>query len=151
MIGPDHAAWMERALALADAAEAAGEVPVGALVVRDGAVLGEGSNAPVGGCDPTAHAEINALRAAAGAVGNYRLPGATLYVTLEPCLMCAGAMVHARIAEVVYAAPDPRAGAAGSMVDVFELPGLNHRVAVTGGVRAEEAGERLRAFFRARR
>ncbi|MFP4606226.1 MAG: tRNA adenosine(34) deaminase TadA [Thiohalospira sp.] len=151
MIGPDHAAWMERALALADAAEAAGEVPVGALVVRDGAVLGEGSNAPVGGCDPTAHAEINALRAAAGAVGNYRLPGATLYVTLEPCLMCAGAMVHARIAEVVYAAPDPRAGAAGSMVDAFELPGLNHRVAVTGGVRAEEAGERLRAFFRARR
>ncbi|WP_093429260.1 tRNA adenosine(34) deaminase TadA [Thiohalospira halophila] len=142
---------MERALALADAAEAAGEVPVGALVVRDGEVLGEGTNAPVGSSDPTAHAEINALRAAAAAVGNYRLPGATLYVTLEPCLMCAGALVHARIAELVYAATDPRAGATGSMVDAFELPGLNHRVAVTGGVLGEEAGERLRAFFRARR
>ena len=153
MTGPvaDHERWMERALALADAAEAAGEVPVGALVVRDGEVLGEGTNSPVGGCDPTAHAEINALRAAAAAVGNYRLPGATLYVTLEPCIMCAGALVHARIAELVYAATDPRAGAAGSMVDAFELPGLNHRVAVTGGIRAEEAGERLRAFFRARR
>lgn len=145
------AAWMGRALELARRASDAGEVPVGAVVVRGDVRLGEGWNRPIAAQDPSAHAEINALRAAAGAVGNYRLPGATLYVTLEPCLMCAGAMVHARIAEVVYAAPDPRAGAAGSMVDAFELPGLNHRVAVTGGVRAEEAGERLRAFFRARR
>lgn len=148
---PDHATFMTRALELAAEAEAAGEVPVGALVVRDGAVIGEGRNGPVAAHDPTAHAEIVALRTAAAATGNYRLPDTTLYVTLEPCLMCAGAMVHARVAELVFGAFDPKGGAAGSVVDGFALPGLNHRVAVTGGVLAEACGEQLRAFFRARR
>ncbi len=144
-------AFMERALALAVEAEAAGEVPVGALVVRDGEVLGEGCNGPVAGHDPTAHAEIAALRAAATRCGNYRLPDTTLYVTLEPCLMCAGAMVHARVARLVFGAFDPKGGAAGSVVDAFALPGLNHRVAVTGGVLADACGDQLRTFFRARR
>lgn len=142
---------MRRALALAREAEAAGEVPVGALVVRDGEVIGEGWNRPIRSHDPTAHAEIVALRDAAARVGNYRLTGAALYVTLEPCLMCAGAMVHARIRRLVYGAADPRAGAAGTVFGVLESPALNHRVTVTGGVLAMDCGERLRAFFRARR
>ena len=142
---------MARALELARTAEAAGEVPVGALVVRDGVALGEGWNRPIGQHDPTAHAEIVALRAAAAAAGNYRLGGATLYVTLEPCPMCTMAMVHARIARLVYAAPDPRQGAAGSVLDLCAHPAFNHRLEVSAGVGAEAAGELLRAFFRARR
>ena len=143
--------WMGRALALAERAARAGEVPVGAVVVRGGAELGAGWNRPVGACDPSAHAEVEALRAAARATGNYRLPGAELFVTLEPCAMCAGAIVHARIARVVFAAADPRAGAFGSALDLRAVPGLNHRPDLAGGVRAEEAAERLLAFFRARR
>nr|WP_123400914.1 tRNA adenosine(34) deaminase TadA [Inmirania thermothiophila] len=142
---------MRHALGLAARAAAAGEVPVGAVVVRDGELLGEGWNRPIGACDPTAHAEIVALREAAARAGNYRLPGATLYATLEPCPMCAGAMVHARIARLVYGAADPRSGAAGSRLDLSAHPGLNHRFAVRGGVLGEACAELLRAFFRARR
>ncbi|HKJ70363.1 MAG TPA: tRNA adenosine(34) deaminase TadA [Gammaproteobacteria bacterium] len=147
----DDRAWMERALAEARAAGAAGEVPVGAVVVRDGALLAAAGNAPVGERDPSGHAEIRALRRAAAAADNYRLPGACLYVTLEPCLMCVGALVHARIERVVFGAADPKSGAAGSVVDGFGLPGLNHRPQVTGGLLAEECGALLRAFFRGRR
>jgi len=142
---------MERALELARRAAEEGEVPVGAVLVRDGEVLGEGWNQPIQRHDPTAHAEIVALRAAGQAAGNYRLPGSTLYVTLEPCLMCTGAMVHARIARLVYGAADDKRGAAGSRLDAFSLPGLNHRVQVSGGVLGGECSELLRAFFRARR
>ena len=143
--------WMRETLALAERAAAEGEVPVGALVVRGGECLGRGWNRPIAARDPTAHAEINALRDAAVRVGNYRLPGATLYVTLEPCLMCSGALVHARIERLVFGAPDARRGAVCSHLDVFAQPWLNHRVAVTGGVLAEPAAELLRAFFRERR
>jgi len=144
--------FMREALALAALAEAAGEVPVGAVLVREGEVIGRGWNHPIGGCDPTAHAEIAALRDAAARVGNYRLPGSTLYVTLEPCPMCAGAVVHARVARVVFGAIDPRGGAAGSVFDLLPSDArFNHRVACEGGVLAAECGERLRAFFRARR
>jgi len=146
----DHETWMGRALALARAA-AADEIPVGAVVVRDGQVLGEASNSSVAASDPTAHAEILAIREAARRVGNYRLPGATLYVTIEPCTMCAGALVHARIATLVYGAAEPRAGAVVSAGAVLDNPRLNHRVAVVGGVRAEPAGELLRDFFASRR
>ena len=143
--------WMGRALDLAHRAAGAGEVPVGAVVVRDGAEIGAGWNRPVGACDPSAHAEIEALRAAARSAGNYRLPGAELFVTLEPCAMCAGAIVHARVSRVVFAAADPRAGAFGGALDLRAVPGLNHRPDATGGVRAEEAAARLLAFFRERR
>jgi tRNA(adenine34) deaminase len=143
--------WMERALELAAHGEARDEVPVGAVVVLDEDVAGEGWNQPIGLHDPTAHAEVIALRAAGERLGNYRLPGATLYVTLEPCLMCVGAIVHARLARVVYGATDPKGGAACSLCRGFELPGLNHRVEVAGGVLADECGEVLRRFFRARR
>ena len=143
--------WMGRALDLAGRAARAGEVPVGAVVVRDGVELGAGWNRPVGACDPSAHAEIEALRAAARSAGNYRLPGSELFVTLEPCVMCAGAIVHARVARVVFAVADPRAGAFGSALDLRAVPGLNHRPDAAGGVRAEEAAERLLAFFRERR
>jgi len=143
--------WMRRALDLARHAAGAGEVPVGAVVVRDGVVLGEGWNGPIGCCDPTAHAEVQALRAAARRAGNYRLGGATLYVTLEPCAMCAGAIVHARIARVVYGAEDPRAGAAVSVFRVLSEPRLNHRVPAEGGVLAAECAALLQEFFRTRR
>lgn len=143
--------WMRRALVLAAHAEAEGEVPVGALVVRDGAVLGEGWNRPIGLRDPTAHAEILALRAAAARAGDYRLGGATLYVTLEPCPMCAAASAHARIARLVFGAWDPRQGAAGSVFDLVTAPALNHRVDAFGGVLAEECGVVLRRFFATRR
>lgn len=144
--------YMARALELARQAADAGEVPVGALLVRDGVVIGEGWNRPVAAADPTAHAEIQALRDAARRVGNYRLPGSTLYVTLEPCIMCAGAIVHARIERVVYGAADPKAGACGSRFDLLPSDGrFNHRTACTGGLLAEDCGELLRAFFRARR
>lgn len=143
---------MRRALELARSAEVEGEVPVGALVVVDGAIVGEGWNRPIGSCDPTAHAEIVALRAAGRQLDNYRLPGSTLYVTLEPCPMCASAIVHARVARVVYGARDPRAGAAGSVFDLLPSDArFNHRTACEGGVLAEECGAVLRAFFRARR
>ena len=143
--------WMGRALDLAARAARVGEVPVGAVVVRDGLELGAGWNRPIGACDPSAHAEIEALRAAARAAGNYRLPGADLYVTLEPCAMCAGAIVQARIARVFFAASDPRAGAFGSALDLREVSGLNHRPECIGGVRAADAEKRLLAFFRERR
>ncbi len=142
---------MARALELARRAEAEGEVPVGAVLVRSGVAIGEGWNRPIATCDPTAHAEIQALRAAGALERNYRLPGTTLYVTLEPCPMCAGALVHARIARLVYATPDPRTGAAGSLIQLLDHPGLNHRVCVEQGPYQDEAARLLREFFRARR
>ncbi len=142
---------MGEALALARAAAARGEVPVGAVVVRDGAIVGRGGNAPIAHNDPTAHAEIAALRDAARALGNYRLAGCTLYTTLEPCAMCAGAMLHARIARVVFGARDPKTGAAGSVIDLFAEPRLNHHATVTGGVRDAECAALLSGFFAARR
>jgi len=146
----NDAYYMREALVLADAAEARGEVPVGALVVMDGVVIGRGSNQPIGTHDPTAHAEVIALRDAAAARGNYRLPGATLYVTLEPCAMCAGAIMHARVGRVVYGARDLKTGACGSVVDLFETK-LNHHAEVIEGVMADECGARLSAFFSRRR
>lgn len=143
--------WMGRALDLARRAAEAGEVPVGAVLVRDDEVIGEGWNRPISACDPTAHAEVVTLRAAAARVGNYRLVDSTLYVTLEPCPMCAGAIVHARVARVVFGAVDPRAGAAGAVFNLLQSEALNHRAEVTGGVLAEECGALLREFFRARR
>jgi tRNA(adenine34) deaminase len=142
---------MRRALALAERAAAQGEVPVGAVLVLDGEAVGEGFNAPIAGHDPTAHAEIQALRAAGKRLLNYRLPGTTLYVTLKPCAMCAGAIIHARLARVVYAAADPNGGAAGSIYDVLNTDRLNHRVQCEGGLLAEEAARQLRAFFLERR
>lgn len=144
-------AWMRQAMALAARAAAEGEVPVGALVVRDGAVLGEGWNCPIATHDPTAHAEILALRAAAARAGDYRLGGATLYVTLEPCPMCAAAMAHARIERVVFGAWDPRQGAAGSAFNLVAADAMNHRVDAFGGVLSEECGALLRGFFSGRR
>ncbi len=148
---PEDERWMRRALELARSAEAEGEVPVGAVLVRDGVAIGEGWNQPIGLSDPSAHAEFLAMRRAAARVGNYRLPDTTLYVTLEPCTMCSGCMIHARIGRVVYAAADPRTGAAGSMFSVLLDDRHNHRVEVQGGLLAEESAEMLRAFFRARR
>jgi tRNA(adenine34) deaminase len=142
---------MTLALALAERAAQAGEVPVGALVVRDGEVIGRGFNAPIGRHDPTAHAEIQALREAAAALGNYRLTGCILYVTLEPCIMCAGAIMHARIARLVYGAADPKTGACGSVVDLFAESRLNHHTTVEGGLLAAECGAMLTDFFRSRR
>lgn len=143
--------FMQLALEQARGALAVGEVPVGAVLVLDDQVVGRGANRPIGNCDPTAHAEIGALRAGATALGSYRLNDTVLYVTLEPCLMCAAAIVHARVRRVVFGAWDPRAGAAGSMLDAFALPGLNHRVDVFGGVLQDEAGALLQQFFAARR
>jgi len=143
--------YMRRALELAARAEAEGEVPVGALVELNGEVIGEGWNSPIAGHDPTAHAEIIALRNAANHLQNYRLTGAVLYVTLEPCPMCAGAMVHARVGRVVYGAIDPLAGSAGTVFNLLQSPTLNHRVEITAGVEAELCSERLRNFFRQRR
>jgi len=146
----DHQ-WMGLALEEAALAAAAGEVPVGAVVVMDGRLLGRGHNAPIALSDPTAHAEIVALRAAARAVGNYRLTGATLYATVEPCVMCCGAALQARVARLVYGAADPKAGAARSLYQMLEDPRLNHRVEVAAGVRGAECGARLSEFFRAKR
>ncbi len=143
--------FMREALQLARSAALAGEVPVGAIVVQGERVIGRGSNRPISGCDPTAHAEIVALRDAAKHLGDYRLGGTTLYVTLEPCIMCAAAVVHARVDRVVFGAWDPKAGGAGSVTDVFNIRELNHRVDVFGGVLAEECGALLSDFFRARR
>jgi tRNA(adenine34) deaminase len=146
-----HETFMRAALEQARVAEAAGEVPIGAVVVIEGRIVGRGYNQPIAAIDPTAHAEVIALRAAAATVDNYRLTGATLYVTVEPCLMCVGAMVHARIGEVVYGTAEPKAGALTSMAQVHELPGLNHRLAVTAGVLESECRELIQAFFRGRR
>ncbi len=144
--------WMARALDLArHAATADGEVPVGALIVLDGKLIGEGWNRNIATSDPTAHAEVMALRDAGRRLGNYRFPGADLYVTLEPCAMCAGAIVHARIARVVFGARDPKTGAAGSVFDLLQHERHNHRVAVVEGIMGAEAGELLGGFFRARR
>ena len=147
----DDEFWMRRALDLAREAGRAEEVPVGAVLVSEGEEGGAGSNAPISTCDPSAHAEILALRAAAERRGNYRLPGCTLYATMEPCPMCAGAIVHARIARLVYAARDPRWGADGSVFDILRSGRLNHRVEVVGGVLAEESAALLESFFRERR
>jgi len=147
----DDTHWMREALAQAHAAMQAGEVPVGAVLVRGGRVIATGRNAPIAGHDPTAHAEMAALRAAARQLSNYRLDGCTLYVTLEPCAMCSGAMLHARLPRVVYGAADPKTGAAGSVVNLFAEPRLNHQTQVTGGVLAEECGALLSDFFRVRR
>ncbi|MFE8071448.1 tRNA adenosine(34) deaminase TadA [Marinobacteraceae bacterium S3BR75-40.1] len=143
--------WMDRALALAAQAAEQDEVPVGAVVVRGGEVLGEGFNCPVGSDDPTAHAEIQALRAAARKVGNYRLPGATLYVTVEPCTMCAGAIIHARISRLVYGVTEPKAGAVESRNRLLEHEAMNWRVEVLGAVRADESRDLLQGFFARRR
>jgi tRNA(adenine34) deaminase len=143
--------WMRHALTLAQRAAAEGEVPVGAVLVRDGAVIGEGWNRPIGLHDPSAHAEMLAMREAAARIGNYRLTGTTLYVTLEPCVMCAGAIVHARVDRLVFGARDPKAGAVDSVYDVIARPRLNHVVQWQGGVLEEECGALLRDFFRARR
>lgn len=149
---PGAEGFMARALELAQRAADEGEVPVGAVLVREGEIVGEGWNRPIATADPTAHAEIQALRDAARRVGNYRLPGSTLFVTLEPCVMCAGAIVHARVERVVYGTSDPKAGACGSVFDL--LPSdrrFNHRTACSGGVLADACSEALRTFFRARR
>ncbi len=143
--------WMERALALAEDAKAAGEVPVGAVVVHEDGEIGAGFNQPISTADPSAHAEIVALRAAAKSLGNYRLPGTTLYVTLEPCPMCAGAIVQARVARVVFGASDDRWGAAGSVFDVLASPVLNHRPECAGGLLAARSADLLRDFFKAKR
>jgi tRNA(adenine34) deaminase len=144
-------AFMRMALNAAAEAKLAGEVPVGAVVVRDGEVISIGYNQPIGRHDPTAHAEIAALRTAAQAVGNYRLVDCTLYVTLEPCVMCAGAMMHSRLARVVFGASDPKTGACGSVVNLFAEKKLNHQTDLDGGVLAEECGKMLSSFFAERR
>jgi tRNA(adenine34) deaminase len=149
-MAPGHEPFMRLALGEAARAREAGEVPVGAVVVRDGVVLGRGWNQPIGTSDPTAHAEILALREAARSVGNYRLPGAALYATVEPCLMCVGAIVHARIGTIVYGVADPKGGAVRSVLDPNALP-LNHRFAAVEGVLADECRQLLQEFFRERR
>ena len=143
--------FMARALELARTAAAAGEVPVGAVIVRQGEIIAEGSNRPIGTCDPTAHAEMIALRAGGEVLRNYRLLDTTLYVTLEPCAMCASAMVHARVQRLVYGAADPRVGAAGSVFNIVQHASLNHQLEVTAGVLAEQCATLLREFFAARR
>lgn len=148
---PGDIEFMRLALEQAKSARAAGEVPVGAVVVSGDRVIAGGANRPIAANDPTAHAEIEALRTGGRALGSYRLTDTTLYVTLEPCPMCAMAIVHARVRRLVFGAWDPRAGAAGSVTDIFALPGLNHRVDVFGGVLMEECGSLLREFFAARR
>ena len=146
-----HDQFMAEALVQAGAARDVDEVPIGAVVVVDGAVVGRGYNQPISSGDPTAHAEIVAIRAATRAVGNYRLTGATLYVTIEPCLMCVGALVHARISTLVFGADEPRTGAVVSTVRGGELPGHNHRFEIVGGIRAEECRALMQEFFRAKR
>ncbi len=150
-VHPDDVRYMRQALDQARRAEVAGEVPVGCVIVAGDRVIATGANQPISSCDPTAHAEIAALRAAGRAQANYRLAGCTLYVTLEPCPMCAGAMVHARIARLVYGAADPKAGAAGTVFNLLETAALNHRMEITGGVLAEDSRALLQEFFRRRR
>lgn len=147
----DDEFYMREALSLAQAAECLGEVPVGAVVVKAGEIIGRGFNTPIGDTDPTAHAEISALRDAARKLNNYRLPGCELFVTVEPCAMCAGAIIHARIARVVYGARDIKTGVHGSVVDLFAVERLNHHTTIEGGILAEECGLIISAFFAARR
>jgi len=142
---------MRQALALAETAATAGEVPVGAVLVHDGAIIGRGHNQPIGSHDPSAHAEIIALREGARTLGNYRIIDSTLYVTLEPCIMCVGAIIHARVKHLVYGANDPKTGAAGSVFDLFNSGKVNHHVTVEGGLLAEACGAQLTTFFKARR
>lgn len=144
-------AFMRQALALARRAQDAGEVPVGAVVVKDGRVVGEGWNRPISSADATSHAETEAIRAACKTLGNYRIPETTLYVTLEPCVMCSGAIMHARIGRVVYGAADPKTGACGSVIDLFAELKLNHHATVEAGVLADESSQMLKAFFAGRR
>ena len=151
MTAAEYEPLMRRCLELAQEAAAAGEVPVGAVVALHGAIIGAGRNQPIAVHDPTAHAEIVAMRAAAQALGNYRLTGATLVVTVEPCLMCVGAMVHARVGTVVYGAPEPKAGALGSTIAAHDLASLNHRLVAVRGVLEDECREVMQTFFRARR
>jgi len=146
-----HETWMQRALQLADQAALQGEVPVGAVLVRDGECLGEGWNQSIQDHDPSAHAEIKALRTAALKVSNYRLPGSVLYVTLEPCVMCVGAMIHARIEHLVFGAFDQKTGAAGSVFQLLQAPQHNHQIACTGGILEQDCAARLQQFFRTRR
>jgi tRNA(adenine34) deaminase len=148
---PEAERWMREALALARSAQDRNEVPVGALVVREGVIVGRGGNAPIAGNDPTSHAEIAALRSAGASLGNYRLPDCDLYVTLEPCVMCAGAIIHARIRRLFFGARDPKTGACGSVIDLFAESRLNHHTRVAGEVLADECGALLSAFFAARR
>lgn len=143
--------WMRSALVLAEQARSRNEVPVGAVVVKEDKIIGRGFNQPISAADPTAHAEIQAMRDAATQLGNYRLAGCTLVVTVEPCTMCAGALVHARISRLVFGAREPRSGAVVSTAQVLDNPGLNHRVDVIEGVLADECGERMKSFFRERR
>lgn len=143
--------WMQLALEQAQLAAANGEVPVGAVLVKDNELVASGFNQPIGACDPSAHAEIVVLRAAAKKLSNYRLPGATLYVTIEPCTMCVGALIHARVERVVFGAPEPRAGAVASAARLLEGAQFNHRIAVLGGVLAEQCGAMMQQFFRKRR
>ena len=143
--------FMQQAIEQAQLAALAGEVPVGAVLVRDGQVISKAFNKPITNHDPSAHAEMLALRQAADVEQNYRLPGTTLYVTLEPCTMCAGAILHARVDRIVYGAPDPKTGAAGSVVDVFASKQINHQTSVNGGIMAEECGQLLKTFFKERR
>ncbi len=147
MSSAEDTGYMAEALVLAHAARSRGEVPVGAIVVRDGAIVGRGGNAPIAANDPTAHAEIAALREAARALGNYRLPGCALYVTLEPCAMCAGAILHSRISRLVFGASDPKTGACGSVIDLFAETRLNHHATAEGGVLADQCGKLLSEFF----
>lgn len=144
-------AFMQRALELARRAQEEGEVPVGAVVVHEGRIVGEGWNHPISSADATSHAETEAIRAACRSLGNYRIPGASIYVTLEPCVMCSGAILHARIGRVVFGAPDPKTGACGSVVDLFAEPKLNHHATVEAGVLADESSAMLKAFFAGRR
>ena len=143
--------FMQQALDQARLAAIAGEVPVGAVLVRDGKIISTGFNQPISNSDPSAHAEMMALRAAAHIESNYRLPGTTLYVTLEPCIMCAGAMLHARVERVVFGATDPKTGAAGSVLNVFSEKQINHQTQVEGGIMSDECGQVLRDFFKGRR
>ena len=143
--------FMQQALDQAKLAAMAGEVPVGAVLVKDGKIISRGFNQPIGNSDPSAHAEMMALRAAAHIESNYRLPGTTLYVTLEPCIMCAGAMLHARVERVVFGAADPKTGAAGSVLNVFSEKQINHQTQVEGGIMSDECGQILRDFFKGRR
>ena len=145
------ATWMTEAIAIARTAACDGEIPVGAVVVHDGRIIGRGGNRPIAHHDPTAHAEIVALREAAATLGNYRLPGCALYVTLEPCCMCAGAIIHARLDRLVFGAADPKTGACGSVVDLMADARLNHHTKVSSGIRSDTCGAMLSAFFSARR
>jgi tRNA(adenine34) deaminase len=151
MMSENDLHWMRHAIELARQGQANGEVPVGAVIVKDSQIIGEGWNQPIGLHDPSAHAEMVALREAGKTLRNYRLLDTTLYVTLEPCVMCAGAIIHARVARVVYGARDPKAGAAGSVVDIFANPQINHHVTVEGGLLSAECGDLLSQFFKARR